>query len=422
MIPVEDALRTVLAHARPLGAESVGFAAASERVLREPITADRDLPPFDRAQVDGYAVSAASLAGGRGRLRIVDRIAAGQTPRAAIGAGEAAGIMTGAPMPDGADAALMVEETVESDGFVEWPAPGSTPAPVTPGQRVTRRGAEVRSGAVLLEAGERISAAAIGLLATVGKVRVRVGRRPRVTVLSTGDELIHPRTRRPGPARIRDANSHMIASRCRAMGLPVRRLGFVPDDPPQLAEAVARGLAGDALFLSGGVSMGRFDFVEQVLETSGIRLLVTSVAIRPGKPLVFGVAGETGGTLVFGLPGNPVSALTTFEVFARPALERLEGLADPSRPHLRVRLLAPVSKRGPRRGFLPARITTSAAGELLAHPVRSQGSGDIAALALANGLIVIPEDIGAVAAGKTVLAQPLAGCPDPVTGWHDPRR
>ena len=422
MIPVEEALRVVLDGARPLAGETVGLAAAGGRVLRETVAADRDLPPFDRAQVDGYAVQAASLAGGGVRLRIVDRIAAGQTPRVPVGPGEAAAIMTGAPMPEGADAAVMVEHTAESSGFMRWPKPGTAPPPVRAGERVTARGAEVRAGTRLLEAGGRLSPAGIGLLATVGKVRVRVGRRPRVTVLSTGDELTHPRTRSPRPARIRDANSHMITSRCRALGLPVRRLGFVGDDPGRLAAAISRGLAADALFISGGVSMGRFDFVEPALEENGVRLAVTAVAIRPGKPFVFGVSGEAGGALVFGLPGNPVSALTTFEVFARPALDRLEGLAEVGAPRLPARLAAPVTNAGPRRAFLPARVTCSGDGDPAAWPIRSQGSADIAALALANALLVVPENAGALEAGARVFVRPLSGFPDPRARWHDPRR
>ncbi len=420
MIPVEAALRTVVGRTPHLGAETVGLADARGRVLREEIRADRDLPPFDRAAVDGYAVAAASLEIGE-PLRIVDQIAAGSVPRIPVGRGEAAAIMTGAPLPPGADAAILVEDTRSEGGFVRWPAPGRTPAPVSPGHRVTARGAEVRAGSLLLEPGYRLSAAGIGLLATVGKVRVAVGRRPRTSVLSTGDELTHPRTRAPRPGRIRDANGHLLAARCRALGLPARRLGFVRDDPDRIAARVAEGLRGEVLLISGGVSMGRRDFVEPVLEAAGVRLLVTAVAIRPGKPFVFGVAEKTG-TLVFGLPGNPVSAFTTLEVLVRPALDRLEGMREPERPEVSVRLLAPVRNPGPRRAFLPARVGTDERGELRARAIRSQGSGDIAALALANALLVVPEEVDAVAAGATLRARPLPGFPDAGIGWRDFRR
>ena len=421
MIPVDEALRRILERTPRLPPETVGLGAVRGRVLGEDVFADRDLPPFHRAAVDGYAVRAACLAGG-GRLRVVDQIPAGTMPKVRLGAGEAAAIMTGAPLPEGADAAIMVEDTVRDGDFVVWPAPGRTPPPVAPGNRVTARGAEVQEGTKLLEAGVRVSPAGVGLLATVGKVRVRVVRRPRIAVFSTGDELRHPRTVRPRPAEIRDANSHLIAARCRALGLPVRRLGFAADDPSHLAAKVGAGLAADVLFISGGVSMGRYDYVEPVLERAGVRLLVTAVAIRPGKPFVFGITGNTPPVLVFGLPGNPVSALTTFEVFARPALEAMQGIADPGPPRLRTRLLAPVTARGPRRAFLPARVAVADDGTLAAQPIRSQGSGDIAAVALANALVIVPEEVETLPAGASVEAQPLPGFPDAGAGWHDPRR
>lgn len=420
MLSVEETLRRILEHTPRLPSEIAGLAAARGRVLREPVFADRDLPPFDRSAVDGYAVRADGLEDGI-RLRVVEEIPAGTMPRLPVGPGEAAAVMTGAPIPDGADAAIMVEHTVREGEYVRWPAPGQTP-PVRPGNRITARGAEVHAGTKLLNAGIRLSAAAVGLLATVGKVRVAVGRRPRVAVFSTGDELLHPRARTPGPAQIRDANSHLITAQCREMGLPVRRLGCAPDERGRLAEAMAVGLEADVLFVSGGVSMGRFDYVEPVLEEAGVRLVVTAVAIRPGKPFVFGIREGPRPTLVFGLPGNPVSALTTFEILARPALDRMEGVADAARPHLRVRLLAPVTQRGPRRAFLPARVGLSATGEPAAAPIRSQGSGDIAAMALANALVVVPEDSGTIPAGESVLAVPLSGFPDPGPEWHDPRR
>lgn len=420
MIAVEEALGIVLGRTPVLDPETVTLGEACGRVLREKVRADRDLPPFDRAAVDGYAVRTDSLGSGE-PLRVVDQIAAGSTPRVPVGPGEAAAIMTGAPLPPGADAAILVEDTLRERDLVRWPAPGRTPARVRPGHRITRRGAEVRAGSLLLEPGQRLSAAGVGLLATVGRVRVAVGRRPRLAVLSTGDELTHPRTRDPGASRIRDANSHLVAARCRALGLPVRRLGFVRDRPERIAARVEAGLAGEALLISGGVSMGRRDFVEPVLEAAGVRLLITAVAIRPGKPFVFGVAERTG-ALVFGLPGNPVSAFTTLEVLVRPALDRLEGVRQPERPEVSVRLLEPVANPGPRRAFLPARVGADARGELRARPVRSQGSGDIAALALANALLVVPEEVDAVAAGAMLRARPLPGFPDAGTGWQDPRR
>lgn len=421
MISVEETLRRILERAPRLPAETVSLGKARGRVLREDVFADRDLPPFDRSAVDGYAVRAACLGSGA-RLRVVDQIPAGTMPRVAVRAGEAAAVMTGAPLPEGADTAIMIEDTVRDGPFVVWPAPGRDPGTVRAGNRVTARGAEVRKGARLLKAGMEISPSGVGLLATVGKVRVEVGQRPRVAVFSTGDELRHPRTSGLRPAQIRDANSHLLAARCRALGLPVRRLGRAPDDPERLAQRVASGLASDVLLISGGVSMGRYDYVAPVLARAGVRLLVTAVAIRPGKPFVFGITEGSPPVLVFGLPGNPASALTTFEIFARPALAAMQGRTDPDAPHPLVRLLAPVTGRGPRRAFLPARVGVSPDGVLAARPIASMGSGDIAAMALANALVIVPEEAGTIPAGESVAAHPLPGFPDPGPEWHDPRR
>lgn len=417
---VEEALERILA-IEPLPGESVGLARVRGRTLRERVTADRDLPPFDRSMLDGYAVRRTALLEGPVRLPIVGEIPAGVAPDFAIGPREAAAIMTGAPTPAGADCVVKVEDTTRDGNFMEWPAPGRPDAIPGPGYGVSPRASEVRKGTTLLEPGVRLSSAAVGLLATVGHVQIRVGRLPRVAVLSTGDELTHPRTQRLRPGQIRDANSHLIAARCRALGLPTRRLGHVVDEPLQLASEINRGLRADALIVSGGVSMGRFDLVEPALEDQGIHLHIAAVAIRPGKPFVFGTAADGGPPIVFGLPGNPVSALTTFEVLARPALDRLQGRRDPRRPRVPVRLAAPISNRGPRRAFLPARVWTGPGGELVAMPVRSAGSADIGAVALANALLVVPENAGTVPPGETLSCQPLGDPPDPGPGWHDPR-
>lgn len=435
MIPVPEALRIVLERTPVLPPEEVALGAAAGRVLRETVHADRDFPPFDRAAVDGYAVRAADVAERPAVLRVVGLSRAGRWPRFRVGPNQAAALMTGAPVPPGADAALMVEDTVEADGLVRFPRPGRPAPPVAAGSRITARGAEVAAGTPLLAPGQRLSAAGAGLLASVGRVRVAVGPRPSAAVLSTGDELASPGKRVLRPAEIRDANGPLLLARCRALGLPVRRLGVARDDPERLGAALRRGLEADLFFLSGGVSAGRFDCVEDLLEQAGVRLLVTAVAIRPGKPFVFGVAGNPRRTLVFALPGNPASALTTFEVFAAPAIRRLEGLANPASPILRARLSAPLPAPGPRRAYLPARLFLSEDGasgaSLEAAPIRSRGSGDISALALANGFVIRPEGGGPSRAGDPVPVQPLEDSPDPAApdsgagdagaGWHDPR-
>ncbi len=423
MIPVGEARATVLERTPDLGIETVGLGAACGRALRETIRADRDQPPFDRSLVDGYAVRAADLGDAGPPLRLVGTVPAGRAADFAIGAGEAAAIMTGAPMPKGADAVILVEHADADGDAVSWPTPrfASLP-PVAPGDQVARRGRDARSGSPLLLPGTRLSPAGIGVLATVGRTRVQVGRRPRIAVLSTGDELAHPRKRRLRAGAIRDANSHMLAARCRALGLRVRRLGFVRDQPDALFRAIREGLRADVLLVSGGVSMGRFDLVEDVLTELGAALHITSVAIRPGKPFVFATIDAPGTPrLIFGLPGNPVSALTTLEVLVRPALDRAEGMADPTRPRMRVRLEAPVSNPGPRQAFLPVRVHCDENGALAARPIPIRGSGDIAAISLANGLLTLPGTESA-SAGASALVEPLPGCPDPgAAAWSDPR-
>lgn len=429
MIPVSEALRIVLERTPEAPPEEVPISRAAGRVLRETVRADRDFPPFDRASVDGYAVRAADLASGEARLRVSGLSRAGRAPRFIVRPGRAAAVMTGAPMPEGADTAIPVEQTGEEDGFVCWPRPrraeaGAGEAAPSAGSRITRRGAEAAAGSRLLAPGARLTAAGAGLLAAVGRTRVSVGRRPSAAVVSTGDELAHPSARRIGPARIRDANSWLLAARCRAHGLETRRLGIVRDEPEALAAAIRRGLEAEMLFLSGGVSAGRFDHVEEVLAAAGVRLLVTAVAIRPGKPFVFGAAEPPGRTLVFALPGNPASALTTFEVFAGPAIRRFEGLAAPEPPVVRARLGGALPAAGPRRAYLPARLTVRPDGSPEVFPIRSRGSGDLAALALANGLVVLPEGRGPARPGEPVPVLPLDSGPDPIgeaAGWHDPR-
>ncbi len=421
MVPVAEALRVILERTPSLGSEEAGLGRVAGRVLAETIRADRDQPPFDRALVDGFAVRAADLNAG-GSLSIRGTIPAGERAGFRVGPGEAAAIMTGAPMPEGTDAAIMVEHTTSDEKTVSWPIPGlPSPPRVAPGIGVARRGRDVRAGTPLLASGTRVTPAGIGLLATVGRTRIRVGRRPTVAVLSTGNELAHPRKQTLHDAEIRDANGPMLIARTRSLGLSARRLPIASDHPDALARRIREGLEADVLLLSGGVSMGRFDLVEDILEQLGATLHITSVAIRPGKPFVFATIGDPVRHWIFGLPGNPVSALTTFEVLARPSLERAEGLSDATRPQVPVRLEAPVANPGPRQAFLPARVRGSDAGVLTAFPIPIRGSGDISAIALANALLILPAQDSAEA-GAEVFATPLTGFPDPgVAAWHDPR-
>jgi molybdopterin molybdotransferase len=246
--------------------------------------------------------------------------------------------------------------------------------------------------------------AAVAVLATVGKTRLVAGRRPKVAIAATGDELVSPAAT-PGPGQIRNSNGFSLLAQCGAVGIEALYLGVAVDTPASIREHVERGLGADVLLLSGGVSAGRFDLVEQVLAEFGVRILVDAVALKPGKPLVFGVTKH--GKLVFGLPGNPVSTMVTFELFVRCALARLEGALDPVRSPLRARLTAPISNRGARRAYLPGWVRPESGGELSARPIPTRGSADIVAFAKSNALVIVPENSDRLDVGEWVRVHPL---------------
>jgi molybdopterin molybdotransferase len=394
MIPFEEALETVLREARVLPAEDVPLEDALGRVLAEDVASDRDLPPFDRAAMDGYALRAADVAAAPVALDVVGEVRAGLWPDFAVGPGQAARIMTGAPVPGGADAVQQVEKTQPLDEFrVTIQAAVAAEANVAP------RGSEARAGEVVLARGRTIDPSGIAVLASAGKDRVRVARRPVLALLVTGDEIVDVAVQ-PGPAQIRNSNGPAVAAQARLAGAHVRLLGVAPDRQDAIAEALRGGLGADILVVSGGVSAGDYDLVEPALLDLGAKFLFTKVAIKPGAPLVFGRLGEA---LVFGLPGNPVSAQVTFELFVRPALLKMQGARSLQRPRVSVELLAGVRNRSGRKSHVPARVRFEG-GRLAARPVRSMGSGDQAAHARANALVVIEADREEAAAGETAEA------------------
>jgi molybdopterin molybdotransferase len=359
MIPVEEALAVVLREARALPGEDVGLEEALGRVLAEDVASDVDLPPFDRAAMDGYALRAADVAAAPVALEVIGEVRAGQWPDLTVGPGQAARIMTGAPRPPGADAVQQVEKTQPLDEFRV-----TVLAAVASGANVAPRGCEVGAGDVVLARGRVIDPSAIAVLASAGKARVRVATRPVLALLVTGDEIVEVAAR-PGLGQIRNTNGPAVAAQARLAGADVRLLGVAPDRHDALVEALRAGLAADVLVVSGGVSAGDYDLVEPALLDLGATFLFTRVAIKPGAPLVFGTCGEA---LVFGLPGNPVSTQVTFDLFVRPALLKMQG----------------------------ARV--------LARPLRSMGSADLAAHARANALVVIEADRVQAAAGETAEA------------------
>ncbi len=403
MIPVSEAIAIVVEKAEPSGVERVPLDEAVGRVLAEDVHADTDLPPFDRAQMDGYAVRSEDLSETPARLRVVGEAAAGSGWRGTLGAGEAVRIMTGAPMPAGADSVQQVELTreLEDGALVE------VERATTPGQFYVPRASEIGEGVRVLEAGEEVNAARAAVLASFGYALVPVSRRPRVAVLATGTELV-PVGEKPGEDQIRDSNSYSLAAYARLAGAVVERLPFAGDDPELLRREVEAAAArADVLVLSGGVSMGRYDFTKAALHALGAEVFFERVALRPGKPTVF--ARLPGGALVFGLPGNPVSVSVTFNLFARTALRRMQGARDPALVEERAVLSRAAKGAAERTSYLPALLRTDDAGRLLAEPLKWGGSSDFVAFARATALVIVPAGEKLLEAGSVVKVVRLPG-------------
>jgi molybdopterin molybdotransferase len=392
-----DARRTVEEHAArltPTAVETLELLAATGRFLAEDVAADRDLPPFDRATRDGYAVRADDVASPPIQLKLVGQLKAGELWRGnAMKAGECIEIMTGAPLPSGADSVVMVEYTQETGGQVR------VDRAVTPGENVVPSGSEARSGKVLLTRGSRIGPAQIGVAATVGKTTLAVHKRPRVAILSTGDEVVEI-SAAPEVQQIRNSNSYSLAAQVwRAGGEPVQ-LPIAPDDQVRLRSLIQEGLESDLLLLSGGVSMGKYDLVERVLVEFGAEFYFTGALIQPGRPVVFGQAKKGKKTYFLGLPGNPVSTMVTFDLFAGCLIAGLSGGKEPLR-FVQAKLAKAVMTRPGLTRFLPATLGTHGL-EVSVGIVPWQGSGDIAATARANCYLVVPPERPEMAAGEWV--------------------
>jgi molybdenum cofactor synthesis domain-containing protein len=400
MIPISEAIRLVLRHTSKLEVESVGLGEALNRVLAEDIIADCDLPPFDRAQMDGYAVRAADIATTPAQLRIVGESAAGRGWHHEMKAGEAVRIMTGAPVPAGADAVQQVELTRESNGHVE------ILEPVDAGRSIVRRAAEIKAGETVLRSGEDINAAMIAALASFGYAQVKVGRRPRVAIMATGSELVDI-DQKPGTDQIRDSNNYTLAAYARLAGATVERLPLAGDDTEelkrQMSEAAARS---DVLITSGGVSMGVYDFTKAALKELGAEIFFERVSLRPGKPTVF---ARLGNTLVFGLPGNPVSVTVTFNLFARTALRALQGAQEPALKEETAVLARDLKGSIERESYLPAVLSTDENGTLLAEPLKWGGSSDFVAFARATALINLLAGVKTIHGGSPVKIVRLPG-------------
>jgi molybdopterin molybdotransferase len=402
-----DARRTVEEHARglrPADVEPVELLAAHGRVLAESVAADRDLPPFARATRDGYAVRSADLVKLPARLEVVGEIRAGADPATIacdLKPGEAVEIMTGAPVPPAADAVVMVEYTRQDKAFVEILRAASS------GENIVPAGAEARAGNTVLARGERFDASRVALAASVGCARVAVFRRPRVAVLATGDELVEVAAT-PGPTQIRNSNSYSLGAQLEAAEAIPMLLPIAPDEPAALRRLIAEGLAADLLLLAGGVSMGRYDLVEQALADFDAEFFFTGALIQPGKPIVFGRARRVPGgqpTYFLGLPGNPISTMVCFDLFARPLLDALSGAALQPLRYLQARLSADIKIKPGLTRFLPGLLEGSL-DETTVRLAPWKGSGDVVGTSRANCWVVIPPDREQIPAGQLVSVLP----------------
>jgi len=423
LLTLEEALVRLLDGVETLPAEMAPLQEAAGRILGADLYADRALPPWDNTAMDGFAVRSADVAAATPerpvRLRVAGEVAAGQTPSVAVAQGAALRIMTGAPLPPGADAVVPIEDTSAWRGAR---ASAGAPLPetveirraVAPGEHVRRRGEDVEAGSRILQVGERLGAGAVALAAAVGRDRVSVVRRPHLALLATGDEIVEP-GRPAGDGQIHDANTAGLAVLARRAGAVVRPFGIAGDDLAEVQARLAEALGwADVVVVTGGVSVGARDVVKDAFEAVG-SVDFWRVAVQPGKPLAFGRAGRRQGgpaggpVLLFGLPGNPVSSYVTFELFVRPAVRRLSGMDPHARRTNRAVLAERVTKSPERRAFLRVRLDrpTHPGGLPVARLSGGQGSHVITALAAADALAIVPEGPAVVEAGSEVEVWPL---------------
>jgi len=401
MLTPSEALARVLSHIPPpTRVELVPLARAVGRTLAGTAVSDIDLPPFEKSMMDGYALAATSLPAGGGALRIVGESRAGKPFVGSVPPGACVEIFTGAELPPGCDAVEMVEEVQRAGAEARF-ARG-----IAPGQHVQHRAELLAVGAEVYRPRRRLSPADLAVLATLGGDPVPVHARPRISIVTTGDELVPPQAR-PGRGQIRESNTYFLAGACEALGCTIVRAGIVRDEPEALTRAFAGALDdSDVLVTTGGVSVGKYDLVAAAFERLGVEPILHKVAVKPGKPIWFGKRGKTP---VFGLPGNPVSTLLGFELFVRAALVRLAG-DDPALEGERIahgRWLGRDVRGGDRQNNLPVRVRQGPDGGLELEPLSFRGSADIVNAARADGLAIVPVGSG-IQAGERVQFRPLA--------------
>jgi molybdopterin molybdotransferase len=410
MLNADEAFRQVMTwcHALPTAERSLEESLGA--ILAEDVLADQDLPPFDKALVDGCALSSVDAGNGLRDFNVSQTIRAGKFPTDELITGQTARIMTGAPLPQGADSVIMWEhvETVNND-LIRLPVERLIKA----GQNVLARGREISQGQVVLPKSLRLNGAAIGMLGSVGRSRVKIVPQPRIRIVPTGDELVEI-DQQPGPAQIRNSNAYVLRSLIeQAGGLP-EVLPIAKDDPESLSESLSAGLYADILIVTGGVSAGEADLVPDTLASLGVEPVFHKIRLKPGKPLWFGVrhsAEELGQkpvrkVLVFGLPGNPVSVIVNFLLFVKPAIMALRGISTDPVAHRTVPLAEAVENRDERPSYIPARLARRH-DRIAAEPVNWAGSNDLRGAALADGFILIPSGPCRLAAGSSVSFLPL---------------
>ncbi len=398
MITMDEAIRVVLQHTSEIDRTNVDLMDALGCTLAEDVRSDIDMPPFDKATMDGYAVVGADVADARQEnpavLEVIEEIPAGSVPKKTVSPGQAARIMTGAPMPDGADTVVMVEETVserEGDGV-------RVLAPTEPGRNVVPLGEDIRRNQVVLEDGTWIRPPEIGILAAVGMVSVPVYRRPVIGVAATGSEIVEPGND-PAAGQIRNSNGYSMMAQALRSGAETRYLGIVEDDEAALNAVISRGLDEcDVVLLSGGVSAGIYDLVQGAMRDCGVEIFFDRIRMKPGKPLTFGARGEK---LVFGLPGNPVSAVVGLELLVRPAVRKMQRMCELHRPMVRGRLAQAFRQSPGRKQFVPAR-SREVNGCWESRWVGHHGSADLFSLSRANSLFVVEAEVEALEAGSEV--------------------
>jgi molybdopterin molybdotransferase len=398
MISLETALSQILAAISPLGLEKVNFLDALGRVIGEDIVASRPIPPKDNAAMDGYVLRSEDIRGASPEtpivLDVIEDIPAGRIPQKRVGKNQAARIMTGAPVPEGADAVIRMEDT-EKVGkrvriFIEAPA----------GQDIRLAGEDVRQGETVISRGDIIRPAEIGMLAALGRSSISVYQKPLVAVLATGDELVDV-DEKPTPWQIISSNSYALTAQILDCGAIPLQIGIAKDTREDLTAKLKSALRADLIISSGGVSVGDYDLVKDIMKEVGNRMQFWQVAMRPGKPLAFGAMD---GVPLFGLPGNPVSSMVSFEQFVRPSILKMMGHRNLFRRTIRALLTESIEKKKGIRHFIRARVTIED-GRYQAVSTGKQGSGILKSMVQANGLIVLPEDAASVKVGATVTVQ-----------------